>query len=167
MKPILSAILLSIITVQLFAQEIKKQHRPDCYIGIGAGLDYGGYGTKAEILPIKFVGLFAGIGYNLANIGFNGGLSFKVLPKKNITPTLLAMYGYNGVISYTLPYTRDVYKSVYYGFTTGVGIDFHLGKRKFNKLTTEFLVPFRKQEFYDRSDYALPFTFTVGFNFGF
>lgn len=48
----------------LYAQENNQ-----VYLGLGMGLDYGGVGAKVEYLPIKNVGVFAGLGFNLLSVG--------------------------------------------------------------------------------------------------
>lgn len=143
------------------------------YFGMGIGLDYGGLGVKGEFLPIKYVGIFAGAGYNIAKIGFNAGVSFKVLPDSKITPTAIGMYGYNAVIVVS---GASQYNKVYYGPTVGIGGELKVG-RKQNKLYAALLYPFRNTSF--ENDYEdlrhnpavnitqekSPVTFSFGFNF--
>jgi hypothetical protein len=143
------------------------------YWGIGLGLDYGGLGFKVEYLPIKYVGVFGGAGYNFAGIGFNAGASFKALPDCKITPTVIGMYGYNSVIVVS---GASQYNKTYYGPTAGIGGELKVG-RKNNKLYAAILYPFRNEKFENDYD-ALkvnpavsvtqdksPVTFSVGFNF--
>lgn len=134
------------------------------------GFDYGGFGLKAEYLPVKYVGIFGGIGYNLAQMGYNAGLSFKVLPDKKVTPAIAAMYGYNAVIKITGAIEET---TTYYGFTFGAGVDIKMG-RKGNKLSTYLWVPVRSTDFKNDYDYAreyynlsviTPVNASVGFNF--
>jgi hypothetical protein len=143
------------------------------YFGFGLGLDYGGLGCKVEYLPIKYVGVFGGIGYNFAGIGLNAGASFKALPDCKITPTVIGMYGYNSVIVVS---GASLYNKTYFGPTAGIGGELKLG-RKNNKLYAAILYPFRNEKFDD--DYEAlkanptvsitqdksPVTFSIGFNF--
>lgn len=143
------------------------------YFGIGLGLDYGGLGCKVEYLPIKYVGVFGGVGYNFAGIGLNAGASFKALPDCKITPTVIGMYGYNSVIVVS---GASQYNKTYYGPTAGIGGELKVG-RKSNKLYAAILYPFRNEKF-DNDYEALkvnpavnitqdksPVTFSIGFNF--
>ncbi len=70
-------------------------------IGIGGGLDYGGFGGNLSYYPLNNVGLFGGVGYALAGVGFNAGVKYRYIPKKpdaRVRPFALAMYGYNAAI---------------------------------------------------------------------
>jgi len=143
------------------------------YFGMGLGMDYGGIGVKAEFLPIKYVGIFAGAGYNIVGLGFNAGVSVKALPDAKITPTLIGMYGYNSVIAVQ---NAPDYNKTYYGPTAGIGGELKVGRRD-NKLYAALLYPFRNKAFDDdyeklKADPAisvqqdkLPLTFSIGFNF--
>ncbi len=147
------------------------------YFGLGAGLDYGGLGVKAEFMPVKHIGIFAGAGYNFCKIGYNGGVSWKLLPDKKSTPTLMAMYGYNGVLRpYSFFSGTMVYEKVYYGPSVGGGYEFHLGKSR-TKIALSLVVPIRSSAFKeaykkskDLSRYFKPEVSnvlgTIGINFG-
>lgn len=169
---------LSVFILLLFhchGQKENKEKSSAFYGGIGAGLDYGGLGFKVEYLPIKNFGIFAGGGYNFSDLGYNGGLSWKITPKKNWTPTLIAMYGYNAVLI-TKSSFGGSFRDTYYGFTPGAGLDFYVGKKS-NKVSMAVFVPFRSKEFKDRYDLLkslgysfnpdiLPFTLSMGINVG-
>ncbi|MEJ1241208.1 hypothetical protein WBG78_23875 [Chryseolinea sp. T2] len=140
-------------------------------LGFGMGLDFGGFGTRLTISPVKSLGLFAGMGYNLVGFGFNGGARFRFAPDKKVNPTLLAMYGYNGVIKVV---DMDEYNGSYNGFTIGAGIQLN-SRKKLNYWSFELLVPFRSQEFYDDVDMVsndprvdmtdpLPIAISVGYH---
>lgn len=164
MKNLLATLLLLFIVYQLNAQSNQK-----AFFGIGAGLDYGGLGIRAEAQPVPSVGIFCGVGYNLLNPAFNAGASYKFLTNKRVQPILLAMYGYNGVIKVQ---SRYPYKT-YYGFSIGTGVEIY-NKEKKNKLALEVLLPFRPEfdkHLQDLKDggYTFPgvtkVTFTIGYNF--
>lgn len=176
-------ILLSAFTIAAasaaFAQDgkAKSQHikTPDefrhAYLGIGFGLEHGGLGLKMEYLPIKYIGLFGGVGYNFVGVGLNAGATFKALPDCKITPVAIGMYGYNSVI---LVRGASQYNKIYYGPTVGIGGELKVGRRK-NKLYASVLYPFRSKEFdrdYDniRTNTSItieksPVAFSFGFNF--
>jgi hypothetical protein len=132
---------------------------------------------KAEFLPAKWLGVFAGGGYNLADPAFNVGVSVKVLPDKQVTPTVFLMYGYNAAIKIKNGFTNiDVHRKSYYGITTGAGIDLKAGRYNNNKVSFVLFVPFRSSQFHDDYDgfeeagyefnpKVIPIAFSVGYNF--
>lgn len=130
------------------SQEQKNQKRPVAYGGIGAGLDYGGFGMKAEFLPSKYLGIFAGAGFNLDGVGLNGGISTSLMPDKNTSVFLMVMYGYNGVIVLKSNFSGASSYHTYYGVSVGGGFDFKVGKNR-NKVNLGIIVPFRSEEFDD------------------
>jgi len=143
------------------------------YFGIGLGMDYGGMGFQVEFLPIKYVAIFGAGGYNFNGLGLNAGASFKALPNAKITPTVIAMYGYNSVI---VVQGASSYNKTYFGPTAGIGGELKVG-RKQNKLKAALLYPFRTTEFdhdyealkanpyIDVSQDVSPVAFSIGFNF--
>ena len=168
-------LLLSIaLTNKVIAQQNKSAYQ-QTYLGIGAGFDYGGIGLKAEFLPIKWLGIFGGAGYNLVEPAYNIGLSFKALPDKKVTPTITAMYGYNAVIKIIGVFGNEIRNQSYYGLSVGAGAEMKYGLKK-NKLSLALLVPFRNAAFHQ--DYRihknngtkfnpdiLPVAITFGVNF--
>ncbi len=116
------------------------------FIGPGFGFDHGGIGAKAEFQPVKYIGVFAGAGYNLANVGANVGVICNVLPDKRITPVVTAMYGYNAVIK--VKYLNGTDYGVYSGLTAGGGVDFKLGRSEKSKINVNLLIPFRNSSFF-------------------
>jgi hypothetical protein len=140
-----------LIVIFCSGQTDDKEQRTVFHCGVGAGLDYGGFGFKAEYLPLEIISIFAGAGFNLDKIGYNGGLSLKIVPKKYSTPTLLVMYGYNAVLKVQSPFGGAFFSQTYYGFSAGVGYDFNVG-RKNNKISLAVLVPFRSSAFKDKYD---------------
>jgi hypothetical protein len=148
------------------------------YVGIGAGLDYGGIGIKAEAIPIKQLGIFGGAGYNFNQVGYNFGLSWKVLPGKRVVPTLTGMYGYNAVVRRYSLFNPDqlIDENTYYGFSLGAGCDIHF-KKKRHKISLSVVVPFRNDAFQAKYDETKFFGLnlkpdvskvlaSIGFNFG-
>ena len=164
-----------------------QQGRPEgeyvskIHIGLGFGMEYGGIGPRVEYLPVKYVGIFGGAGYNFQSIGVNAGVALRPLPDCKIQPIAMAMYGYNGVIkidgnTQTLAFIGlDGVSKTYYGLSVGLGGELKVGKRD-NRLYAAIWRPFRSEEFetnYDKvqdSPYitnkgkVLPVTFSIGFN---
>jgi len=168
----LSLLLLCFVGNTLYAQ----QDNPKAYLGGGTGLDYGGLlGAKLEVLPVKYIGLFGGAGYNLLSLGWNVGGTYKILPDKKVSPNLIVMYGYNAVFVGADSYSKK-YNMTSYGVTAGVNMDIKLGQ-KGHKLSGGLFIPFRSKKFNDNYDAVrndrnmelhnelLPFTLGVGFNF--
>jgi hypothetical protein len=164
--------LLSLLTGSL--TNVTAQSQQKALFGLGAGLDYGGFGIKGEFQPVKSLGIFAGFGYNLADPAYNAGLSFKLAPEKRIVPTLVAMYGYNGALKVKYAFGSTFHKT-YYGPSIGAGVELYSPDRKTN-WTFELFLPFRSSAFHDQYDEferdgvdfktgILPVTITIGYNF--
>ncbi len=95
-------------------------------LGIGFGLDYGGMGGSIMYYPQKSIGLFAGVGYAFAGLGFNAGLKFRFISDEATTffaPHALAMYGYNAAIGVT---NATHLNKIFSGLSLGIGLDFRL-----------------------------------------
>ena len=145
--------LILLMTAHLNAQNSKQQipfqtNSPvdQISLGVGAGLDYGGFGGNLTYYPVKSVGLFGGVGYALAGVGFNAGVKYRYIPEKpdaRVRPFALAMYGYNAAIAVL---NASQYNKLFYGPTLGAGIDF-LGKpQKRGYWSFGVFVPFRSAE---------------------
>lgn len=151
------------------------------HVGLGFGMEYGGMGFRVEYLPVKYVGIVGGAGYNFHDLGFNAGLALRPLPDCKVQPIAMVMYGYNGVIHIEgnnqafANYDLEGISKTYYGLSAGLGGELKVGKRG-NRLYAAIWRPFRSQEFetnYDRvqsSPYitekgkVYPVTFSIGFN---
>lgn len=179
MKSIKLTIILSLLLCcglhSASAQRYRNDERErNVFFGIGTGLDFGGLGFKVEAVPIPYLGIFAGAGFNFKGLGFNGGLSFKALPKKKLSPTIQAMYGYNAVIVVA---GASEYNKTYYGPSAGVGLDWKVGRAP-NKLFFGVYYPFRSDQYQKDFDKLknnpsvkfdsepLPITISIGFHFG-
>lgn len=148
------------------------------YFGIGLGLEYGGIGIQAEYLPSKYLGIFAGGGYNLLDPAFNVGVNMKLLPGKKFCPTLTAMYGYNAVLKLKdFTGTLLSHSKTYFGPTIGAGVEIRVSKNDKDKFSFGIRVPFRNKEFRDKYNALkdaghkfdpdiLPVTFSIGYHFG-
>jgi hypothetical protein len=109
------------------------------YVGFGVGLDFGGIGVNAMSMVTEHVGLFGALGYNLDNIGLNGGV--KLYANDQLArwrPYFSAMYGYNAV--YIIE-NADNFNRTFYGTTIGVGLDLRDSHSNFWTLALQ--VPFR------------------------
>lgn len=115
-------------------------------IGLGMGLDHGGFGGNVIFYPARSIGLFGGAGYALAGAGINAGVKFRYVPEKyeaKVHPYGLAIYGYNAAIAIT---NRSDLNKLFYGPTLGAGMDFHRNHLKKGYWSFAILVPFRKPE---------------------
>lgn len=150
----------------------SSTHQKACF-GLGFGLDYGGFGMRAQFLPAKNLGVFGGFGYNMVEIAYNAGLIVKPVPGKRIQPVFLAMYGYNAALKVKYGFGGDFARS-YYGLTVGAGCE--IMNQKNHVWSLELLVPFRNSKFDEQynsfkdagvqfSPGILPLAFTVGYNF--
>jgi hypothetical protein len=147
------------------------------YIGLGIGLDHGGFGVRAEFLPAKWLGVFAGAGYNLVDPGINAGASLKILPGKKVTPTAVIMYGYNAAIKFRNHMAgTDIHRETYSGFSAGAGVDARAGRAGNNKFSVILFVPFRTSVFhkdydnfkeagYEFQSKPIPIAFSIGYHF--
>ena len=124
MKRILFLTILLAIGVNLNAQ-FNNMRYDKSSIGIGAGFDYGGFGVNFAHYPVDYIGVFGGVGYALADLGYNAGVKFRYISSKNTTksmlPFLMGMYGYNTAIKVN---GSPNFNKLYYGPTVGAGLDF-------------------------------------------
>jgi hypothetical protein len=108
-------------------------------LGIGLGMDHGGYGLNLAVYPEKHVGLFAGVGYAIVAPGFNGGIKLRLF-SDGVTPFVSAMYGYNAVISVQNAFQ---YNKIFYGMTYGLGVDMRVNPEKNGFFSFGLLIPIR------------------------
>ncbi|OFX58810.1 MAG: hypothetical protein A2046_05555, partial [Bacteroidetes bacterium GWA2_30_7] len=114
------------------------------FIGLGMGLDYGGFGINFLVYPQKNIGVFGGVGYAIAGLGWNAGIKARFAPEKYfINPYLIAMYGYNAAVYFKNMPDRN---QIFYGYSVGFGIDFHLSKYGHSYLQLGLLFPIRTAE---------------------
>lgn len=175
MKGWVKRVLLLTILIATCLNTFAQTKGPALFAGIGIGFDYGGLGGKLELLPEKHIGLFGGLGYDFLSSGWNVGAAYKILPGKKICPSIIAMYGYNGVFKGNDSYTAR-YNLTSHGPTFGVGIDVAAGI-KGDKLSMTLTLPFRSQQFLDNYDVVkndanvdikqglVPVGFSIGYNF--
>jgi hypothetical protein len=142
-------------------------------IGLGMGLDYGGFGGRITVLPSQHVGVFGGLGYALAGVGYNFGFNYRISPDKRVVPVLHAMYGYNAALKITGDFEVN---KLYYGPSFGFGLNFKNRWVPKNFFNIELLVPIRDSQ-YERDlqfyedlgvsfNQTFPITITLGYHFG-
>jgi hypothetical protein len=165
MKRIFTAFLLVFLPVLTFAQA------KTFFGGIGLGLQYGGIGFNMSAAPLKHLAADLGMGYNLAGLGVNGGLSIRFLPDNKVCPDIGMLYGYNAVI---IVKNAKQYNKTFYGPTLTGGLKI-FNTIHSNYLNLQLLLPFRSQAFEDALDNPnftfeskpSPIGFTIGYNFAF
>jgi len=167
---------LIIFAFLFMGSHLYGQDRKQLYWGLGTGFDYGGlFGAKIEYLPVKNFGVFGGVGYALITAGWNVGATYKILPDKQISPNLMLLYGYNGVIKVV---GASDYNMTSYGVTFGGNVDVTLGSTG-SKLSIGLFIPIRSQKFKDNYDdikndpnieiknALIPIGISLGYNFAF
>jgi hypothetical protein len=115
-------------------------------VGVGAGLDYGGFGAQISYLPLDRFDLFGGFGYNLNSLGYNFGVKLRFPTERRINWHLNAMYGYNAVLI-VKGMTSD--KTTYYGPSVGAGMIFKSRSPKKSFFSFEIILPVRPEAFHD------------------
>ncbi len=146
-------------------------------LGLGMGLDYGGFGGNLQLNLHPSLGLFLGGGYALAGFGYNAGFRLNFSSRvrfKPVTPYLTAMYGYNTAIKVE---NAENFNKLFYGPTVGFGIDYKARPGKSGYWSFALLIPIRSgevDEYIDnlKNNYGvefknelLPFGISVGYRF--
>ncbi len=142
--------------------------------GIGLGIDYGGIGGRFAFRPSPSAMLFAGLGYNLNQVGYNIGAAWRISPDKRTVPYLGVMYGYNAVV---VVENQPQMSQTYYGPSFTFGLEFHARKKPSNYFNLELLVPMRSSDFRTYLDglkmigYSVtepwPIAISLGYHWGF
>jgi hypothetical protein len=129
------------------AQETKVAYSEldKATLGFGLGLDYGGFGGNFVYYPVPKVGLFVGVGYPLAGLGYNFGAKFRFVSKNptKVNAYLIGMYGYNAAIYIA---DNEEYNKLFYGPTFGFGIDTRYYPKKAGYWSFALLIPIRSAE---------------------
>jgi hypothetical protein len=173
----LTLILLFIITVlELHSQDEiapADTFTPGRNIGLGGGIDYGGFGGRLTFVPSERVEFFGALGYNLLGVGLNAGVDFRLQPRSRICPYLGVMYGYNAVIKIK---GAEMYNQTYYGPSFNFGLEFWSAKRP-NFFNLELIVPIRSTEYHSDirnlknnplivfSSEPIPIAISIGYHF--
>ena len=152
---------LDIRTIHFSKDEISIDSSKQNYIldtksiGFGIGQDYGGFGVNILLYPMREIGVFGGLGYTFAGIGYNVGLKIRFNKVPMHSPTsfyILGMYGYNTLIKtdskqkeFTLKNHANAYKQ-FYGPTLGIGCDIRFSETYKSFLSVSLLIPIRSSE---------------------
>jgi hypothetical protein len=135
-------LIVPILPVNSQHNELFKKHSGD--IGIGTGIDYGGFGIQVNqfLGPVCFIG---GYGFNYIYYMPFGGIKYYILPKNTdniFAPYLKVIYGCNAVI--IIKYGP---KDFYYGFTPGIGTNVRFGRIKSVGFNLDINIPIRTKKF--------------------
>lgn len=147
-------------------QSAREPEPSTASFGLGLGLDYGGIGTRLTMWSNSTISAFAGVGYNLDGLGFNGGLDINFTPREKTSVFLCAMYGYNAVVevpSYNGVTTVRETKA-YYGPSFGIGLK-ERGRSTNNRFSFMIIFPVRDPEATKSADFITPVTLSVGYHF--
>jgi hypothetical protein len=146
-------------------------------LGIGMGLDYGGFGACLTIYPQKNIGLFGGLGYALTGVEYNAGIKARLLfnkKKPNASLFVLGMYGYNTVFKIK---GLSKLNKTFYGPSVGIGLETAVRPNKVGVWSFAIIVPLRSKEALDYQDYLssipyvnmenklAPLAFSIGYKF--
>lgn len=182
MKKIAVQLLLICIPLGSYAQtrELRTSTRisemDKISAGIGFGLDYGGIGGNITCYPHRNIGLFGGVGYNFALMGWSLGTKIRLVGaehRSNASAYLLAMYGTNASSNLQQGPLKGL--RTFRGVTVGVGVDLKYKITSRNYWSLSINVPFRSNEYsnflktMDRYNYkytaASPVAFSLGYRF--
>jgi len=157
-KIILLPVLLLSFSIICHAQPDAKDTATRCdvfSIGLGLGFDYGGIGVNALAYPQKNIGLFGGVGYAIAGVGYNFGVKLRWPVSKVVAPYIMGMYGYNTAIHVSSNFGFNDQNKIFYGPTAGIGCDFGTHHANASYFTLALTVPFRSP---DVDDYITQLT---------
>ena len=96
--------------------------------------------------PQRSIGIFAGVGYAVAGVGYNVGFKLRANSHKSasrVTPFLLGMYGY---YAWAAPKSEPYWNKLFYGPTVGAGFDYRFKKSRFGYISGAVLVPIRDDQ---------------------
>lgn len=146
---------------------------PFFHIGLGMGLDFGGFGGQLAFTLMHHFRLFVGLGYNTSDeFGINSGIKVNfVTDDKFISPYFGYMYGYNTVVHITSynGYGQTVeYTDVFHGSSFQFGIEFRASRRGYFDFS--LIVPVRSSDFKNLNiqytQKPWPVLFSVGLHLG-
>ncbi len=160
-------VFITLVSANINAQisEKNKKLKSHFNLGLGYGIDYGVLGFRLSYLPVKYVGVFFGGGYDFVGVEKNTGLLLRILPDKTICPYLTVVSG-----SYSLNHSSNLQK-IKFGYSAGLGVEIWMPGRR-NFFSIEFFTPPHSRAWNtltDDSDYNLksipPNIFSMGFHF--
>jgi hypothetical protein len=146
------------VNAQLLEPITKTVPADKVAVGVGIGYDFGGLGGVNGIYYLqRSIGVFGGVGYTPAGVGYNAGIKLRILTNKaatTVVPFIVGMYGYYAAIA---PKGYSYYNRIYYGPTVGAGVDYRPGGSKFGYLTATIFVPIRNADPKNYIDYLTNF----------
>lgn len=175
-KQLSFAILIALILSSLNLNAQEQTSFSKVNLGLGMGLDYGGFGGRLSIVPEKHFALYGSVGYAIIGVGYNVGGTIKLSPDKRFCPTLGAMYGYNAVIKII---GAEGLNQTYYGPSFSLGFELKSNNKPKNFWNIELIFPLKSEEYNDDMDAIknspnielksepLPIAFSIGYHFGF
>ncbi|MBL7851936.1 MAG: hypothetical protein JNN04_13625 [Cyclobacteriaceae bacterium] len=146
-------------------QTTTREYSAETSVGLGLGIDHGGFGMKLTLGATSMVSVFGGLGYNLHKIGYNAGLEFNFTPKERTSGFLSAMYGYNAV----LIQPNNSYKpsETFYGPSFGFGVKSRARSSE-NYFSFQIIYPIRDSDFMNapKAEKPWPVLISLGYQFG-
>ena len=144
-------------------------------LGVGGGLDYGGFGGNLLFYPYNKFGLFAGAGYAIAGVGYNVGFKVRLVKEQKFSKINMyfqGMYGYNAAIAVE---GATYLNKLFYGPSFGLGADFQSRPVSKGYWSFALLVPIRSAEVNEyiddlKTNHGVEFKnglFPVGFSIGY
>ncbi len=175
LKPITLIFAFTLCSLGTLAQENHlSSKKGETSIGLGLGLPYGALGGRFGINIIDNLNLFAGVGYQIAGVGYNFGLLKDFKSNSSTQFYLVGMYGTNAAIKVD---GLSEYDELYLGPTLGLGIKINSRKTEGNYWDIGLLVPFQSNSFEDDKNIvendprvseftdAWPVLIVLGYNF--
>ena len=138
---------------------------PGMMFGPGIGVDHGGLGLRIDAILAQRIGVFGGVGYNLAGVGWNVGGIYRFRPQHRWRPYGTAFYGYHAAQRHEDIHGRYMLGTNYNGFTGGGGVELWAADRE-SFLHLGVFIPFRSEETLARLDpKPWPVLFSCGVHF--
>jgi hypothetical protein len=118
---------------------------PQYTIGLGIGLDHGGFGGRLTGYLTRDFGVFAGGGSNLNFFQYAVGAEFRFSGKtqKKYTPYLSAWYGTNATITFEDANGALLFDKTYNGFSLAIGLRYMSDFSNLGSWQFGLIFPFR------------------------
>lgn len=167
-------VLFAFVTFLLLNSATEAQSANTLTVGLGLGLEYGGFGGQVGYQIDDQLGVFVGLGTAFVSSGYNVGAKYLLKGKSKEQFFLEAMYGYNAIIFVNNPSGGNI-RNVYYGPSFGAGVNLpNKGGNSFWHLAV--LLPIRSSGYRDQwnaikndpdidTTFSLPFSVSIGINF--
>ncbi|MDA3953360.1 MAG: hypothetical protein PF485_06920 [Bacteroidales bacterium] len=175
MRNFVVALLVVMLSTGVLSAQDKSFNHFD--IGVGMGLNYGGFGWSVAYAPIPFLSIEGNVGYNIVEPVGGAAINVYILPKNNTKLYSMAvktMYGYNAAF---IVDGGSFESKSFYGLSVGISNELRFGSRKRSGVNLDLLVPIRSsdvEDYYDTlSDNGYetaaltPITISIGYHFEF